>query len=80
MIQGMRRPSRSGAPDASDAPANRLPYAIELWNLQRTAPERIIARAANATLARAIFKAAQAEHLGRRVVLRRGSEVLAQTD
>jgi hypothetical protein len=54
----------------------RLPYTVELWNLPRTAPERIIGRAASATLARAIFVAAQSEHLGRRIILRRGTQVL----
>jgi hypothetical protein len=62
------------------APASPLPYAVELWNLPRTAPERIIARAASATLARAIFMAACADHLGRKLVLRRGAQVLQETD
>lgn len=53
-----------------------LPYAIELWDLPRTGPEKLIARAAGIVLARAIFAAAQTEHLGRRLVLRRGSKVL----
>lgn len=61
------------------AAAARLPYAVELWNLSRTAPERVIGRAASAVLARAIFTAAQSEHLGRRIVLRRGAEVLAES-
>jgi hypothetical protein len=59
-------------------PASRLPYTIELWNLPRTAPERVIGRAASAVLARAIFAAAQSEHLGRRILLRRGSQVIAE--
>jgi len=57
-----------------------LPYTVELWNLPRSAPERIIGRAASAILARAIFTAARSEYLGRRVVLRRGSRMIAQTD
>jgi len=56
----------------------RLPYTVELWNLPRTAPERIIGRAASAVLARAIFTAAQSEHLGRRILLRRGSQIIAE--
>lgn len=68
------------APLPTAAGAGRLPYAVELWNLARTAPERIIGRAASAVLARAIFTAAQSEHLGRRIVLRRGGEVLAQSE
>ena len=56
-----------------------LPYTIELWDLPRTAPERIVGRAAGIVLARAIFAAAQSEHLGRRIVLRRGRKVLAES-
>lgn len=62
------------------AGGRRLPYAVELWNLTRTGPERIIGRASSPVLARAIFTAAQSEHLGRRIVLRRGSEILAQSE
>lgn len=55
-----------------------LPYMVELWNLPRTAPERVIGRAASVRLARAIFEAALNEHLGRRILLRRGAQVLAE--
>ena len=79
MIRG-KHPSNSAANGAAPAPAEQLPYAIELWNLTRTAPERIIARAASATLARAIFSAANAEHLGRKLVLKRGAQVLMESD
>ena len=58
---------------------HNLPYRIELWNLQRQGVERLLARAANVTLARAIFIAAQNEYLGRYVVLRRGSQVVAES-
>ncbi|MDB5443020.1 MAG: hypothetical protein JWP73_1396 [Phenylobacterium sp.] len=66
---------------AMPAPAAgaRLPYTVELWNLPRSEPERIIGRAASAMLGRAIFAAAISEHLGRRIVLRRGSRVLAES-
>ena len=57
----------------------RLPYTVELWNMPRTAPERVIGRAASAVLARAIYTAALSEHLGRRIVLRRGSQVLSES-
>ncbi|MDB5476633.1 MAG: hypothetical protein JWP49_2144 [Phenylobacterium sp.] len=58
--------------------ASPLPYTVELWNLPRSAPERVIGRAATAVLARAIFVAAQSEHLGRRILLRRGAQVIAE--
>lgn len=75
-----RQPFRMSATGAGPAPPTQLPYAIELWNLPRTAPERVIARAANATLARAIFVAAERENLGRRIVLRRGGQVLMESN
>jgi hypothetical protein len=64
---------------AAGGPAPRLPYTVELWNLPRTAVERVIGRASSAVLARAIYTAARTEHLGRRIVLRRGAQVLAES-
>ncbi|WP_309089396.1 hypothetical protein [Phenylobacterium sp.] len=67
-------------PLGEPAPSTELLYVIELWDLSRTTPERTIGRAASAVLARAIFTAAQNEHLGRRIVLRRGGKVIAESD
>jgi hypothetical protein len=64
-------------PSASPSP---LPYTIELWDRSGRRAERVIGRAASAVLARAIFTAAQSEHAGRRIVLRRGSKVMTQSD
>ena len=61
---------------ASDA---QLAYSVEIWDLPKLRPERVIARAASIVLARAVFKAAESEHLGRRIVLRRGKKVVAQS-
>jgi hypothetical protein len=63
---------------AHPATSSRLPYTVELWNMGRTAPERVIGRAASVVLARAIFTAAQSEHLGRLIRLKRGAQVLAE--
>ena len=71
------RPSPA-APPPTAGRAARLPYTVELWNLPRTEVERILARAANMTIARAIFITAISEHLGRRIVLRRGGEVVQE--
>ncbi len=60
--------------------SERLPYKIELWDLSRSAVERLLARAISADLARAIFKAAQTEHPGRRITLRRGSTVISDSE
>jgi hypothetical protein len=63
-----------------DAPAGgeKLPYKVELWDAQRRRVERVLGRAANASLARVIFTAAQTEHPGRYITLRRGSRVVAE--
>jgi hypothetical protein len=77
-----KRPSNPGQiapPPVEAGRAARLPYTVELWNLPRTAPERILARAANLTIARAIFVTAQSEHLGRRIILRRGGDVVQES-
>jgi hypothetical protein len=79
MIRG-KQFSKVGARAAGASPPGQLPYAVELWNLTRTGPERVIARAASVSLARAIFAAACTEHLGRRLVLRRGQQVLMQSE
>jgi hypothetical protein len=56
-----------------------LPYRVELWSMLGDQLERVIALAASAALARAIFLAAQSEYLGRRLVLRRGRKVIAES-
>jgi hypothetical protein len=65
--------------DPAPAVLGDLPYTVELWDLARRAPERVIGRAASMILARAIFTAAQSEHLGRRLVLRRGSRIMLES-
>ena len=53
-----------------------LPFAVELWDEPNAAIERVIARASNQQLARAIFDSARKEYPERRVTVRRGSEML----
>ncbi len=65
---------RLGSPSAR---SERLPYRIELW--ERANVERVLARAQNALLARAIFKAARSEYPDRRITLCRGSRTIADT-
>lgn len=60
---------------ADDEP---LAYVVELWTLARDGPERVLGRAASASVAQAIFTAAQSEHLGRRIVMRRGGRVVSE--
>lgn len=59
------------------AASSRLPYLVEIWNLPRTAVERVMARADTLMVARALFKAAVAENPSRRIVLRQGDRVVA---
>lgn len=56
-----------------------LPYVVELWAQNRDKVEKVLARAAVDSLARAIFQAALKERPGRRVTLRRGARVLADS-
>jgi hypothetical protein len=66
--------------DGAVAQREQLPYRIELWGAgDRGSPERVLARAFSATLARAIFKAAQGEHPDRRITLSRGSRIIAES-
>ena len=76
-VQDQPKPRRSGGPAGK---SEALPYRIELWDaVDHAAVERVIARAFNATLARAIFRAARGEHPDRRITLRRGRRVIADS-
>jgi hypothetical protein len=57
----------------------KLPYSIELWDDAAGALERVLARAIDAQLARAIFQAARKEHPESRILLRRGARVVADS-
>jgi hypothetical protein len=68
--------ARIGSPAAQH---DKLPYRIELCGESENAPERVLAMALDANLARAIFSAAQKEYPDRRIVLRRGGRTVADT-
>ena len=57
----------------------KLPYSIELWDGAAAALERVLARAIDAQLARAIFHAARKEHPESRILLRRGARIVADS-
>ena len=66
--------------DGTSAPTEELPFRVELWHDGgHDAVERILARAANAQLARAIFKAALGDHPQRRITLRRDNRIIADS-
>ena len=58
---------------------DKLPYRIELAADGENAPERVLALALDANLARAIFQAAQKEYPERRIILRRGNRTIADS-
>lgn len=79
MIQTAERgPKTKRSAGGDDGAREALPFVIELWNKAGNEP-RVIARAQNAALARAIFKAASAENPDRKLTLRRDGRVLAST-
>jgi hypothetical protein len=69
--------SRTGTPSPSQ---DELPYVIELWGADNAPADfQVLARALNVQLAREIFKAVKDEHPERRIVLRKGKAVIADT-
>jgi len=69
--------SRSSVPPGE---TEELPYRVELWHDgMGDTVERVLARALNAQLARAIFTAAKGEHPNRRITLRKGSRVIVDS-
>jgi hypothetical protein len=57
----------------------KLPYSIELWAEDNAHVQTVLARAATASLARAIFSAACDEHPERRLTLRQANRLLDDT-
>src|SRR5579884_852240 len=66
---------------ARDAPSQgqNWPYTVELWDGDGRALQRVLARAFNGALARAIVKAAQKEYPERRILVRRGTRKIADS-
>lgn len=60
--------------------SEELPYCIELRKADDPeAVEAVLARAINAELAHAIFKAVRGEHPERRIIMRKGDRIIADT-
>jgi hypothetical protein len=76
MNERITKLARTSRPAAEN---EKLPYRIELWDHDGRSPERVLARALNAPLARALFKAAQKEHPDQRILLRRGTRMIADS-
>jgi hypothetical protein len=76
-MENKHKVSRSDSPSG---PPQDLPYRVELWHDGvGDSVERVLARALNAQLARAIFKAATGEHPERRITLRKGNRIIADS-
>jgi hypothetical protein len=76
-MQGNTKTARTGS---ASRPSEDLPYRIELWSdAERPTVERVLARAETAQLARAIFTAAVGEHPDRRLTLRKGNRIIADS-
>jgi hypothetical protein len=72
--------SKISRSSASTDGTGQLPYRVELWHDGAGGiVEQVLARALNAQLARAIFKAAAGEHPNRRITLRKGTRVIADS-
>jgi hypothetical protein len=76
-----QREDKKTAPTGDPAGSiDNLPYRIELWDaVDGVLVERVLARAFTAPLARVIFRAARNEHPNRRITLRRGTRLIADS-
>lgn len=62
------------------AEGDGLPFLVEVWALDGSKAEILIARAGSELLARTAYEAAVAEHGGRRITIRRGEEIVADSN
>ena len=77
-LAGKAKLPRKGKGAAAGADeSGKLPYRVEMWSEGELG--RVLALAAQATLARAIYSAAISEHPDRLIVLARGAKILARS-
>ena len=80
MIERLQEKPKTRRTGGGVGKGDELPYRIELSDpADGDAVELVLARAFIVPLARAIFQAAQAEHPGRRILLCRGTRVVADS-
>jgi hypothetical protein len=77
MSEPMTKIAQMSSPGAQH---DKLPFRIELCIEDANAPERVLTMALNGNLARAIFKTAQKEYPGRRIVLREDKSYCRKVD
>jgi hypothetical protein len=76
----MSEPDSNVSPlESGGAPEDPLPYTVEVGDHDLSRPDKVIGRAANIMLARAIFEAAQKDYAGKPIRLRRGADIIAQS-
>jgi hypothetical protein len=75
----IERIARAGRLSVVATPTDKLPYSVELWDEGSEPLQRVLARAIDAQLARAIFHAARKEYPQARILLRRGSRTIADS-
>jgi hypothetical protein len=64
---------------AGKAAPESLSFIVELCRAEEDRPERILGRALNLTLARAIYLAALQDFPGRRIIIRKGGMIIADS-
>jgi hypothetical protein len=68
------------SPTGTPLPQEELPYIVELWSEDKSAcAEKVLARAATAQLARAIFATASGEYPERRITLRLNDRTISDS-
>jgi hypothetical protein len=78
MIESEREPPKLASLNRMSEQDDDLSYKIEVWDRDEGRAVRVLARASSAQLAHAIFQAACEEHPGTHLVLRRGTNILAE--
>lgn len=64
---------------ARGLPERELQYHMELWDEAKDSPEKCIGAATHATFARAMLPEAMAYYPGRRILIRQGAMVIADS-
>ena len=77
LAEKAKQPRKGKGAAAGADESGKLPYRVEIWTEGEF--ERVLALAAQATLARAIYAAAISEHPDRLIVLTRGAKILARS-
>jgi hypothetical protein len=78
MVKPRTEPNLAAFPGGGRTP-EVLDFVVELWRDEVAGVDRVLGRALNLTLARAVHQAALQDFPGRRVVLRKGEMIIADS-